>query len=207
MNRFALAIFLLAPAAGVAQNRMPPIPAEKLTAEQKKVIELVTAPPRGPIGSTGPFIPLMRSPELMNRLQAVGGYLRFNSVLPQKLVNMIALLTSRYYTQQYEWDGNYPLSLKSGLSAEIANAIGDGRRPEHIGGDDELVYNFVTELLQNKSVSDPTYAGLVGKFGEQGVIDATATVGYYSTLAMVMNVARAPGQPDSKAPKLAPFPH
>ena len=207
MNRFALTIFLIAPAAGVAQNRMPPIPAEKLTADQKKVIELVTAPPRGPIGSTGPFIPLMRSPELMNRLQAVGGYLRFNSVLPQKLVNMIALLTSRYYTQQYEWDGNYPLSLKSGLSADIANAIGDGRRPEHIGGDDELVYNFVTELLQNKSVSDPTYAGLVGKFGEQGVIDATATVGYYSTLAMVMNVARAPGQPDSKAPKLAPFPH
>jgi hypothetical protein len=43
--------------------------------------------------------------------------------------------------------------------------------------------------------------------GEQGVVDATAIVGYYSTLAMIMNVARAPGQPDSKAPKLAPFPH
>ena len=207
MNRFAITLLLIVPAGGLAQNRMPPIAAEKLTPEQKKVIELVTAPPRGPIGSTGPFIPLMRSPELMNRLQAVGGYLRFNSVLPQKLVNMIALLTSRHYTQQYEWDGNYPLSLKSGLSPDIANAIGDGRRPENIGGDDELVYNFVTELLQNKSVSDPTYARLVGKFGEQGVVDATATVGYYSTLAMVMNVARAPGQPDSKAPKLAPFPH
>jgi 4-carboxymuconolactone decarboxylase len=207
MNRFAVTLLLIVSAGGLAQNRMPPIAAEKLTPEQKKVIELVTAPPRGPIGSTGPFIPLMRSPELMNRLQAVGGYLRFNSVLPQKLVNMIALLTSRHYTQQYEWDGNYPLSLKSGLSADIANAIGDGRRPENIGGDDELVYNFVTELLQNKSVSDPTYARLVGKFGEQGVVDATATVGYYSTLAMVMNVARAPAQPDSKAPKLAPFPH
>src|SRR6478672_10699040 len=101
MNHFAVMLFLLVPAAGFAQNRMPPIPADKLTPEQKKVIELVTAPPRGPIGSTGPFIPLMRSPELMNRLQAVGGYLRFNSVLPQKLVNMIALLISRQYTQQY----------------------------------------------------------------------------------------------------------
>src|SRR6202521_841907 len=88
MNRFAVTLFLIAPVAGLAQNRMPPIPAEKLTLEQKKVIELVTAPPRGPIGSTGPFIPLLRSPELMNRLQAVGGYLRFNSALPQKLVNM-----------------------------------------------------------------------------------------------------------------------
>src|SRR5258706_11753415 len=111
MNRFAVTLFLMAPAAGLAQNRMPPIPAEKLTLEQKKVIELVTAPPRGPIGSTGPFIPLMRSPELMNRLQAVGGYLPFNSVLPQKLVNMIALFSSRPYTQQNEWDGNYSLSI------------------------------------------------------------------------------------------------
>ena len=207
MNRSALTIFLIAASAGFGQNRMPPIPAEKLTAEQKKVIELVTAPPRGPLGSTGPFIPLMRSPELMNRLQAVGGYLRFNTALPQKLVNMIALLIARQYTQQYEWDGNYPLSLKSGLSADIANAIGDGRRPDSLAGDEELVYNFVTELLHNKSVSDPTYARLVGKFGEQGVVDAAAIVGYYSTLAMVMNVARSPGQPDSKAPKLAPFPH
>jgi 4-carboxymuconolactone decarboxylase len=102
MNRFAVTLLLIVSAGGLAQNRMPPIAAEKLTPEQKKVIELVTAPQRGPIGSTGPFIPLMRSPELMNRLQAVGGYLRFNSVLPQKLVNMIALLTSRHYTQQYE---------------------------------------------------------------------------------------------------------
>src|SRR5579872_5358418 len=198
MNRFAVMLLLLTSAAGLAQNRMPPIPAEKLTVDQKKAIELVTAPPRGPIGSTGPFIPLLRSPELMNSLQAVGGYLRFNSSLPQKLVNMIALLTSRSYTQQYEWDGNYPLSLKSGLSADIANAIGEGRRPESIAGDEELVYNFVTELLQNKSVSDFTYARLAGKFGERGVVEATAIVGYYSTLAMIMNVARAPGQPDSK---------
>ena len=200
-------LLLILPAAALAQDRMPPIPADKLSPAQKKAVELLVATPRGAAGPTGPFIPLLRSPELMNRLQAVGGYLRFNSALPQKLVNMIALLTSRHYTQQYEWDGNYPLSLKSGLSADIANAIGDGRRPEGIAGDEELVYNFVTELLQNKSVSDLTYARLVSKFGEQGVVDATAIVGYYSTLAMIMNVARAPGQPDSKAPKLAPFPH
>jgi len=207
MTRFVVLLFVIAPAAALAQYRMPPIAAEKLTPDQRKALDLVTAPPRGPIGSTGPFIPLLRSPELMNHLQAVGAYLRFNSALPQKLVNMIALLTSRYYTQQYELDGNYPLSLKSGLSAEIANAIGEGRRPESIASDEELIYNFVTELLQNKSVSDFTYARLAGKFGERGVVDATALVGYYSNLAMIMNVARSPGQPDSKAPKLAPFPH
>ena len=68
------------------------------------------------------------------------------------------------------------------------------------------MYNFVAELLQNKSVSDPTYARMLAKFGEQGVVDTTGLVGYYSTLAMILNVARSPAQPDSTAPKLAPFP-
>lgn len=206
--RFCMfALSLLLPAAGLAQNRMPPIPAEKLTPEQKKVLDLVQRPPRPPVGTTGPFIPLLRSPELMNRSQEVGAYLRFNSAIPQKLVNMIALLVARQYTQQYEWDGNYPLSIKNGLSPDIANAIGDGRRPSKMDADEEMLYNFVTELLQNKSVSDASYERMVAKFGEKGAVDAAATIGYYTTLATIMNMARSPGQPDSKATTLAPLPH
>ncbi len=186
---------------------MPAIPADKLTPEQKKVLDIVTGPPRGPAAAGGPFVPLLRSPELMNRLQAVGAYVRFNNSLPKKLVEIAALMTARQFTQQYEWDGNYPLALKAGLSAGAADAIAVGRRPESLADDEEPVYNFIAELLQNKSVSDPTYARMVAKFGEQGVVDAAATVGYYSTLAMIMNVARSPAQPNSTAPKLAPFPH
>jgi 4-carboxymuconolactone decarboxylase len=70
-----------------------------------------------------------------------------------------------------------------------------------------MVYNFVTELIENKAVSDPTYDQLRTKFGEQGVIDITGLVGYYSTLAAIMSVARSPDQPNSTAPSLAPFPH
>ena len=201
------ALLLLLPAAGLAQYRMPPIPADKLTPEQKKALDLVARPPRPPVGTTGPFIPLLRSPELMNRLQETGAYLRFQSSLPQKLVNMIALLVARQYTQQYEWDGNYPLSIKNGLSPAIADAIGDGRRPASMDADEEMLYNFVTELLQNKSVSDPSYERMIAKFGEKGAVEAAATVGYYSTLAGIMNMARSPRQPDSKTPKLAPMPH
>ncbi len=201
------ALLFVSAVAGLAQYRMPPIPADKLTPEQKKALELVQRPPRPPVGTTGPFIPLLRSPELMNRLQETGAFLRFQSSLPQKLVNMIALLTARYYTQQYEWDGNYPMSIKNGLAPAIADAIGDGRRPASMDADEEMLYNFVTELLQNKSISDTSYERMVSKFGEKGAVEAAATVGYYSTLAGIMNMARSPRQPDSKAPQLAPLPH
>src|SRR5712692_1263547 len=204
-NLAILSCVCLAPL--LAQDRMPPIPADKQTPAQKKSVQLLAATPRGPaVGGGGPFVPLLRSPELMNRLQSVGEYLRFNNSVPQKLVEMSILMTARQLTQQYEWNAHYPLALKAGLKPDAAAAIAAGRRPEGMAEDEEIVYNFVAELLQNKSVSDPTYARVLTKFGEQGIVDTTGLVGYYATLAMILNVARSPAQPDSKAPKLAPFP-
>jgi 4-carboxymuconolactone decarboxylase len=209
-RNLALLILILSAALPVstwAQDRMPPIPADKLTPAQKKSQELLAATPRGAAGGGGPFVPLLRSPELMNRLQAVGEYLRFNNTLPQKLVEMAILMTARQWTQQYEWNAHHPLAVKAGLKPEVALAIAAGRHPEGMADDEEMLYNFVDELLQYKSVSDPTYARLLAKFGEQGVVDTTALVGYYSTLAGILNVARAPSQAASTAPKLPAFPH
>jgi 4-carboxymuconolactone decarboxylase len=204
-NLAVLSCVCLAPL--LAQDRMPPIPADKQTPAQKKSVQLLAATPRGPaVGGGGPFVPLLRSPELMNRLQSVGEYLRFNNSVPQKLVEMSILMTARQLTQQYEWNAHYPLALKAGLKPDAAAAIAAGRRPEGMAEDEEMIYNFVAELLQNKSVSDPTYARVLNKFGEQGIVDTTGLVGYYATLAMILNVARSPAQPDSTAPKLAPFP-
>jgi 4-carboxymuconolactone decarboxylase len=175
-----------------AQDRMPPIPADKQSPAQKKSLELLAATPRGAAGAGGPFVPLLRSPELMNRLQAVGEYLRFHNTLPQKLVEMAILITANDWKQQYEWNVHYPLALKAGLTPETAAAIAARRHPSGMAEDEAAVYDFVTELLRNKSVHDAAYARLLRKFGEQGVVDATALVGYYSTLAGILNVAQTP---------------
>ena len=50
----------------------------------------------------------------------------------------------------------------------------------------------MTELQRTRRVSDTTYAQALARFGEQGVIDLAGIVGYYSLLAMTMNVARVP---------------
>lgn len=205
---FALDVcsFLLVVGAAVAQDRMPPIPKDKMTEAQKKVFEEVTAGPRGAGGAEGPFVPLLRSPELMDRLQRTGEYLRFHNTIGPKLTEFVILLTARQWTQQYEYDVHRVNGAKAGIKQETINAITDGRRPEGMTADEEIVYDFCAELRQNQSVSDATYARAVGKFGEQGVIDMTGLVGYYTTLAMVMNVARSP-LPDGKKAPLAPFPH
>jgi 4-carboxymuconolactone decarboxylase len=198
-------ILFLVVGAAVAQNRMPPVPKDKMTEAQKKALEEVVAS-RGAGGAEGPFVPMLRSPELMNRLQTFGEYVRFHNSIGTKLTEFVILLTARQWTQQYEYDAHQPLALKAGLNQEIISAITEGRRPTGMAADEEIVYDFCSELRQNQGVSDATYARAVGKFGEQGVIDMTGLVGYYTTLAMIMNVARSP-LPDGKKPPLAPFPH
>ena len=188
---------------GRAQDRMPPIPAGRLTDAQKKAIEEFKA--ARAVDISGPFVPLLRSPEVMNRARAMGDYLRFRSSLPPRLSEFVILLTARRWTQQYEWHAHQPLALQGGLRGEIVKAIADGRRPDAMAEDEDAVYTLWDEVQRNQSVSDATYARAVAKLGEQGVIDVLGITGYYTMLAMVMNTVRTP-LPDGVKPALAPLP-
>jgi 4-carboxymuconolactone decarboxylase len=186
----------------MAQDRMPPIPADKMTAAQKQAVaDFKTA--RG-ADLSGPFVPLLRSPEVMSRARAMGDYLRYKSVLPPRLSEFVILIVARHWSQQYEWSTHDSIALKAGVSAEIVKAIAEGRRPERMAEDQTILYDFCDELHRNQSVSDATYARAVAKFGEQGVIDTVGIVGYYSLLAIVLNTARTPT--DAPTMILAPFP-
>lgn len=186
------------------QDRMPPLSPEKMTDAQRKAAAELAAGPRG--GVRGPFIPLLRSPELMDRLQKVGEYLRYQSVLPQKLNEFVMLITSREWTQQFEWAVHVPLAIKAGLKPEIVKALADGRRPSGMAEDEEIVYDFCGELFHTHGVSEATYQRAVAKFGEQGVIDMLGVLGYFTAISMVMNVAHTPPPADSTVDPLAPFP-
>ena len=207
MNFATMAVVMCALAAALgtaaAQDRMPPIPADKLTAAQKKAAEELVADPRRALA--GPFVPLLRSPEFMSRLQKTGEYLRFESSIGTKLTEFTILLTARQWTQQYEWDVHHPLALRAGLTPEIVAAVAEGRRPVGMAEDESIVYDFCAELHQNQSVSDATYARAVRRYGEQGVIDLVGVVGYYTMLAMIMNVARTP-LPEGTPRPLPAFP-
>jgi 4-carboxymuconolactone decarboxylase len=194
---------LIAFSRAAGQDRMPPVPADKMTDAQKKAAAELIAGPRGKL--SGPFVPLLRSPEFMSRLQKTGEYLRYDSKLGPRLNEFVILTTARIWTQQFEWSTHEPLALKAGVKQEIIDAVRAGRRPTGMDADQEIAYDFLMELHHHQSVSDETYARAVGKFGEQGVIDLVGVTGYYTMLAMIMNVARTP-LPPGEQPPLTPFP-
>lgn len=186
-----------------AQDRMPPIPAEKLTDAQKTAMQEFAAARK--VAVSGPFWPLLRSPEVMNRARAMGDYLRFTSVLPPRLSEFAIIITARQWTQNYEWDVHAPLAQQGGLKPSIVAAVADGRRPDGMAQDEEVLYTFCDELHRTQSISDDTYARAVATFGEQGVIDILGISGYYTMLAMVLNTARTP-VPAGHTPALRAFP-
>ncbi len=185
-------------------ERLPAIPPEQWTDEQKKVAAVIAAGPRGEV--RGPFLALLRSPGLAHTVQQVGEYLRFKSPLDRRIAEMATLIAARHWTQQYEWQSHYKHAMKAGLKPAIAAAIAEGRRPAGMAQDEEALYDMLTETLHNQSVCDVTYDRAVKIFGEQGVIELIAVAGYYAMLAMVLTVARK-ALPAGQEPMLPWFPH
>ena len=186
-----------------AQDRLPPIPADKLTEAQKKAAAEFLVERKQEV--FGPFVPLSRSPQLMINAAKMGTYLRFGNSLPRDVSEFAILLVSRRFTQQYEWYVHAADGKTAGLSDAIIQAVADGRRPEGMTDGMEIVYEFSNELNDFHSVTDRTYARMVAKYGEQGMMDLIGLNGYYSMISMVLNVGRTP-LPPGNTPGLKPFP-
>jgi 4-carboxymuconolactone decarboxylase len=185
---YGVVLLMFIAAHATAQERMPAIPAEKYSEAQKKAADEFLATRKRPV--FGPFIPLIRSPEVMLRAKEMGDYLRFKNSIGQKLSEFTILIMARAWTADYEWYAHYPLAMKAGLKREIAEAVFEGRRADGMAADEEAVYNFVTELNTMKRISDVTYERTVSQVGEQGVIDIIGLQGYYTLIAMTLNVSR-----------------
>ncbi len=171
-------------------DRLPPIPESLWTAEQRAEAEPIVKGPRGALVS--PFVPLLRSPELMGHVQRMGEYLRFRSALPPRLSELAILVTARFWTQQVEWAIHAPIAMAQGVPADVIDDIAHGRKPSGLDEDAMLVYRFCTELQANKGLGDEAWGKFVKRFGDKAAMDLTGIVGYYSLLSMVMNVAQTP---------------
>jgi 4-carboxymuconolactone decarboxylase len=184
-----------------AQTRMPPIPAGSLTDEQQAAVAEFERV-RGQL--SGPWHVIVRSPGMLNPARSLSDYVRFNSSLPPRLSEFAILITAREWTSQYEWNAHHGLAMRGGLDPEVAAALAEGRRPEGMAADEAAVYDFCIELHRNRSVSDATYARALELLGEQGIVDMIGLSGWYTLVAMALNVARV--VPENPTQTLQPFP-
>jgi 4-carboxymuconolactone decarboxylase len=181
-------------------NRMPAMDPATMNEAQRAAAAALVAGPRK--GVFGPFVPLLRSPALLERMQRVGEYLRFDTAVPQRLNEWAILVTARFWTNQFEWAVHHPLAIKAGVASSSLDALARRERPAAMAADEAIVLDFVNELLQRHQVSDARYAAALELLGEQGVVDLLGTVGYFSALDLLMNALHTPA-PSTDVPPLA----
>ena len=182
-------------------DRFKPLTYREMTPEQKKMFESLLSGERR--GAGGPFNVLLRSPEMGDLAQKFGASMRFHSTMPPKLNEMAIIITARHWTSHYEWYAHRRAAQQAGLNPAIIEAIANGKRPSAMAADEEAVYNFCTELLTTKQVSDQTFQAAKDKFGERGVVDLIGVTGYYQLVSMLLNVDRYP-LPDGVKAELQP---
>ena len=176
--------------AAVTAERISMMERPQMNAAQSQAADELIAGPRK--GVKGPFIPLLRSPVLLDRMAKVGEYLRFGGLIEQRINEFVTLVVSRHSSTQFEWFTHHPLALKAGVAAAALEQLRQGARPTVMAEDEALAYDFTTEILRTQGLCDATYARAERQWGQQGVVELTALTGYFVTVSWVMNVARTP---------------
>jgi 4-carboxymuconolactone decarboxylase len=146
-------------------------------------------------GTRGPFLVWLRSPELCEKVEALGAYCRFESALNPRLRELILLIAARHFDAQYSWNAHVGKAADLGVSADSLQALAANEEPSFASPDEQVLYEFSTAILRDHFVSDETFGRALGEFGEQGVVDVIGSLGNYSMLAMLLNTFQVDLQP------------
>jgi len=185
-------------------ERLPIPQREAMSEAQRAAADAIINGPRKAI--FGPFIPLLQTPALMERIGKTGEALRFDGSLPDRIRELAICVVARETGNQFEWQTHAPLAIKAGVAPEAVESLAAGRRPRGLPADEECAVDFVTELIRRHGVSDGTYTDSTSRFGEPGTVELTALAGYFAMVCWIMNVARTPGPSDSTTTGLTAFP-
>jgi 4-carboxymuconolactone decarboxylase len=135
----------------------------------------------------GPFAALLHSPVLADRTAELGAYIRFDSTLSPIDRELVILSVARIFDCRFEWAYHVREARKAGVRAETIAAIRERRAPAGLGEDEAAIVGYVSQLLVGHRTDEATIAALRARLGVQGVVELTATIGYYAMLACTLN--------------------
>jgi len=194
----AAAVATAAPELNLRGGRFKPLTYAELNADQKTYVDREIAEGRTP-GPNGPSNINLRSPQMAELDRPLTEYLRFKAPMQRKLKEIAVMLTARFWGGQYVWYSHRQQALDAGLDPAFITAMSKGERPANMSADEAAVYDFVTELLQTRQVSDANFKTMVDRFGERQVVELVGLMGHFHMLTMLFAIDKYPvpkGAPD-----------
>jgi 4-carboxymuconolactone decarboxylase len=170
--------------------RLPELAA--LSTQQQEIAERIARD----LGDVpGPYLVWLRSPDLCERVEALGTYCRSGSSLRPRLRELLLLIAARSWGAEHCWNAHVVTAISAGLDYGVLKVLARGQRPRFAESDEEIMYRFATELLNQHVVTDDTFAAALELFGQQGLVDAIGAIGNFSMEAMLVKVFELEPQP------------
>src|SRR5216683_1905915 len=125
--------------------RLAKLTEDHLTPRQKELAARI-AGKRGQV--RGPFLVWLHSPELCDRVESLGAYVRFDCSLSEKLREFSILIAARFWDAQHSWNAHVDKAIAAGMNAEALQAIAERREPTFPARDEQVFYQFCMEVLE-----------------------------------------------------------
>jgi 4-carboxymuconolactone decarboxylase len=170
--------------------RLKDIPEAQMTARQRELAaEMMKS--RGKSATStigGPFGVFLHAPDYGDHAQRLGAHCRYRTAVPPRLSEFAILVIAKLWRAQYEWHVHAPIAASAGVSAKTIKDLQAGRAPKSAPKDERTIYDFISQLHKTKRVSDKTYARVHALLGDAGMVEFTGILGYYTLIAMTLNV-------------------
>lgn len=160
---------------------------------QRQVYDDMVAGPRGVV--VGPIRAVIHSPDLAGRWQRFGEFVRYKTLLPEMLSELAILISARRWNSDVEWSIHRRIAEEAGLEHAVIEAVRHGEAPASSDVRIAEIYAFTQELQLSGHVSDEVYLPVKQRWGEQGIVELTAIIGYYTMVAMMLNTHQVPLPP------------
>ena len=173
--------------------RLTPVRPEAMTDDQQTLYDAILGGKRGPGmrredgALIGPFNAMLLNPHVGDRVQRLGEALRFDISLPRNVIEVATLVVGSHWRAQFEWWAHERLAKQAGVSEAVIAAIKHGERPDFSNADEAGAYDAASELYRTQRLTEASYAKAVQRFGEAGVFELIALVGYYSLVSLLLN--------------------
>lgn len=171
-------------------KRFPQLTLETVAPESRPLAEDILK--ISSIGLGGPYNVMLRSPVFAERIKLLLDYLRFGTSLSKRLNEFAILIQARIWTSQVEWYAHYPIALRAGLPASVADDLKANIRPRNMQSDEEVTYDVCMTMTREHEISDELFARAKEILGEQQLVDLIAVSGTYVTIAMLLSLGREP---------------
>jgi len=169
--------------------RFPPPGLAALTPAQQAVYDATLAGRRGTVPAN--VVAWLPSPEFASRAAHLGEFVRYQTSLPAAWSELAILVVARHWSCHYEWAVHAGEAARAGVADRVIADIGAGRVPA-VDAEARVVHDVARAVVASGGLDDSTFAAGEAALGRQSLVELIGLVGYYTMVAMTLNVFEVP---------------